>query len=132
MALLNKSQILAADDLVTEDIEVPEWGGTVRIKTLTGEQRDEFESSQVEINKKGQPKQNMANLRARLVSLVVVDDEGKEMFSKYDIPDLGRKSAKALDRVFEKASEMNGFSEEDIAELAEGFGGTPSGVSTTD
>lgn len=132
MALLSKAQILAADDLVTEDLDVPEWGGTVRLCTLTGEQRDEFESSQVEINKKGQPKQNMANLRARLVALVVVDENGNPAFSKYDIPDLGRKSAKALDRVFEKASDMNGFSEEDIQELAEGFGPGPSGASTTD
>lgn len=132
MALLSKAEILKADDLPTEDIEVPEWGGTVRLKTMTGEQRDEFEASQVKINKKGQPEQNMANLRARLVALVIVDEDGKSLFSTYDIADLGRKSSRALDRVYEKAMEMNGFSGEDVEKLKEGFGDAPNEDSTSD
>ncbi|KPI09934.1 hypothetical protein OV450_3425 [Actinobacteria bacterium OV450] len=132
MALLDKNAILKADDLEYEVVEVPEWGGSVRLKTLTGEERDEFEASQVTINKKGRPEQNMANLRARLVALVVVDEAGKTVFSKYDVPDLGRKSSKALDRVFEKASAMNGFSDEDMEKLAQDFGGGPNEGSTSD
>ena len=43
--LLNKEQILNADDLTFEDVEVPEWGGTVRIRCLESTERDEFEQS---------------------------------------------------------------------------------------
>ncbi|MEU8683138.1 MULTISPECIES: hypothetical protein [Streptomyces] len=132
MALLSKDQILKADDLPTDRIPVPEWGGEVLVRTMTGEQRDEFEASQVKINKKGQPEQNLANVRARLVSLVLVDEAGGMLFSAYDIPDLGRKSAKALDRVFEKAQEMNGFSDEDMEKLAQDFSPAPNGDSTSD
>jgi hypothetical protein len=32
---LTADQILAAEDIATDDIEVPEWGGTVRVKGLT-------------------------------------------------------------------------------------------------
>ncbi|MFJ9413040.1 hypothetical protein ACIRPT_02600 [Streptomyces sp. NPDC101227] len=122
MALLSKDQILKADDLKTEPVEVPEWGGEVLVRTLMGEERDKFEADSVTINKKGQPQQNLANMRARLVALCAVNEAGERLFSAYDVPDLGRKSATALDRVFQKAQELNGFTEADIEELAEGFG----------
>ena len=32
MNLLSKTAILAAQDLQTEDVEVPEWGGAVRVR----------------------------------------------------------------------------------------------------
>lgn len=32
MPLLSKTAILAANDLQTKDIEVPEWGGAVRVR----------------------------------------------------------------------------------------------------
>lgn len=132
MALLSKDEILKANDLKTEEVAVPEWGGEVLVRTMTGEERDKFEADSVTFNKKGEAKQNFANTRARLVALVCVNEEGEPLFSGYDIPDLGRKSAVALDRVFEKAQEMNGFTPKDIEELAEGFGPGPSEDSTTD
>ena len=44
MSLLSKAAILAADDLPTIDIAVPEWGGSVRIRALTAGQREELEA----------------------------------------------------------------------------------------
>ena len=32
MTLLSKTAILAAQHLQTEDVEVPEWGGAVRVR----------------------------------------------------------------------------------------------------
>ena len=40
MTLLSKSAILCANDLQTEDVDVPEWGGTVRVRSFTGRERD--------------------------------------------------------------------------------------------
>ena len=50
MTLLSKTAILTANDLQTEDIEVPEWGGAVRVRNFTGRERDAFESSMVRGN----------------------------------------------------------------------------------
>lgn len=136
MGLLSKDQILKADDLKTVDIPVPEWADgeatDVRLRTLTGEERDQFEADSVTFNKKGEAKQNFANTRARLVAMVLINEDGTPQFSAYDIPDLGRKSAVALDRVFMKAQDMNGFTPEDLEKLAEGFEPGPSEDSTTD
>lgn len=131
MALLTRDQILDAQDLPTEDVEVPEWGGTVRVKALTAAQRDEFEASTVE-TRGNKMKQNLANIRARLVSLCIVDEAGDRLFSPQDVKRLGGKSAGAMQRVFNKCSEMNGLSDSDIEELAEGFDETPNGSSPSD
>ena len=118
MTILTRDQILQANDLVTETVEVPEWGGSVFVKSLTGVERDQFEAAIVEL-KGRDTKINMRNARARLVALSVVDEEGKKVFSPNDISLLGAKSAAALQRVFHVAMRLSGTSEEDVRELTE-------------
>ena len=45
MNILSKEAILAADDLPREIVSVPEWGGQVCVRTMTGTDRDAFETS---------------------------------------------------------------------------------------
>lgn len=132
MALLGRDEILGADDLKTKDVPVPEWNGEVRIRTLTGEQRDDYEASMIEMKKDGTPKRNVKNVRARLVALCIVNERGEQVFNPSDIVQLGRKSAAALDRVATACQELNAFSDEDIEELAQGFNSDPSEGSTSD
>ena len=128
--ILSRDDILKADDLKTEDVDVPEWGGVVRIRGLTGTQRDAFEASVVKMN--GTNKQyNLTNLRARFVALCVVDADGKRLFSDQDVKQLGEKSATALERVWTAARKLSGMSEDDVEELAEGFADDQSDGSTS-
>lgn len=121
MALLSRDAILDAKDLSTRDVEVPEWGGTVRIKMLTAEERDKFEASTVTI-KGGTQKMNVENLRARLIVLCVVNEAGERMFTNADVRMLGKKSSAALQRVFNACQELNAVTDDDLEDLAEGFG----------
>lgn len=120
MALLNADSILGADDLPTQDVEVPEWGGTVRVRGLTGAERDKLESSLVE-TKGNSVTQNMDHYRAKIVVLAAIDDKGYPLFEQKHIKKLSAKSAKALDRVAEAASKLSGMSQEDVKELTESF-----------
>lgn len=131
MALLSKDQILSADDLTTEDLEVPEWGGTVRVRMMTGAERDNFEAS-VAQQKGKNVKANLANFRARLVAKCVVGEDNRRLFTDHEAAVLGQKSASALDRVFEAAQRLNRMSDEDVEELTEGFDDAQSEPSTTD
>ena len=114
MALLNRNQILEAQDIKTEIVEVPEWGGEVTVKLLSGTERDQFESSV--IDDKGKFKKD--NIRAKLVLKCVVDEQGKPLFAPADLEALGAKSSVALDRVFAAAQRINRIGKEDIEELA--------------
>jgi hypothetical protein len=41
--VLTKEQILSADDIKTETVLVPEWGGDVIVRGLSGVERDAYE-----------------------------------------------------------------------------------------
>lgn len=132
MALLGKSQILAAEDSVYEDVPVPEWGGEVRIRGLSGIERDRYEKSLVRM-KNGQMEQVIDFATARLVAWAAVDENNSRLFVGEDeVKQLAAKSSVALQRCFNVAARLAGLTESDIAEMTEGFGSAPSESSTSD
>lgn len=130
--LLSREQIIGAEDRPTQDVEVPEWGGTVRVRALSGTERDAYEAGIVQIRGDGSRSFSLANARARLAALSIVDEANERMFSEADVAVLGAKSAAALERVFDVARKLSGLTEEDIEELVEGFESAPADGSTSD
>lgn len=129
--MLSREQILSADDRKTEDVQVPEWGGTVRVRALSGAERDAYEAGLVQLRSDGSRRLTMQNARARLVSLSLCDEQGNRLFSDADVSELGDKSAAALERVFNVASRLSGLSDGDVEEMTETFADAPSGDSTS-
>lgn len=107
--VLSRADIIGADDLKTVRIAVPEWGGDVFVRVMTGMERDEFEDFLIKGKARG--------ARAELAARTLVDEQGQRLFTGDEIEVLGKKSAPALDRVFDAAQRLNGFSERDIKEL---------------
>jgi len=126
MNYLNREQILNADDVDYREVECPEWGGVVLIRSLSGTERDAFEAES--LVQKGKSSQvNLRNVRARLAARCIVSERGgKEIFSPADVVSLGKKSAAALDRVFSAAMELSGLTPADVQELVENFDGAQS------
>ena len=131
MPILDRDAILAASDIQTELVEVPEWGGSVFVKGMTGAERDRFESGIIAFGDKSE-KIDMRDLRAKLCSQTIVNDKGKKLFTAADIKALSNKSAVALQRVFEVAQRLSGLTEADIKELEEGLEDRPFGDSVSD
>lgn len=118
---LSREAILAASDLTTIEVEVPEWNGIVLVRALTGRERDEFEASILERRgKRMEP--NVANIRAKLVVKCCVGEDGQRLFTDQDANALGEHSAAAVNRIYEAASKLSGLTDEDVEDLAENFG----------
>ena len=100
---LNRDAILGAQDLTHEDVTVPEWGGSVRVRMMTGTDRDTLANAFV--GDDGKP--NMSGYRQRLLAATMVDEAGALLFSAADVAAIGAKSAAALDRVFAVADRLN-------------------------
>lgn len=136
MAILTKDQIFSADDIQTEVIPVPEWGGEVMVRGLSGHDRDEWEKSMMipapgKAGKNGRLVQDMTDFRARLVVLCVVDEKGQRLFHDGDVHQLAAKSGAALDRVYGKAAELSGISAQDVEDLTKDFGTEAGGGSSS-
>lgn len=116
---LTKAGILRAEDIIVKVVEVPEWGGgRVRVKALTGTERDAFESSLVVNKGKKSQYTDTRNVRAKLAAMTIVDKDLNAMFDQADVAKLGKKSAAALERVFSTAMELSKITDEDLEELA--------------
>lgn len=118
MQQLSREQILGTDDSNVETVEVPQWGGSVRVRALTGRERDRLEASMIGKNGKADATKGLTNFRARLVAASVVDDNGAPMFTEADIDLLADRSAAALDTIAQAAMRLSGLSSEDVNELA--------------
>jgi hypothetical protein len=130
MGFLTKAAILEADDRKYDTVECPEWGGDVRLRSITGLQRDRYEQSIIE--QRGNDRRvNLANARAKLIILCAVDEDGQLLFTSEDLSALGRKNAAPLDRIFDVCKQLAGMSDNDVEKLTEDFGAPQSDDATS-
>jgi len=113
---LSKDQILNANDLKIEEVQVPEWGGSVFVRGMTGSERDKYEASVTKLRGK-EAQVDMRNMRAKLLVYTVCDESGTPLFSEADIEALGKKSANALQRLWEVAVRLSGISGQEAEEI---------------
>lgn len=104
ITLLDKNAILGAADLPHEDVFVKEWGGTVRVRTMTGIERDEFRAAIASEN--GIP---VGKFSAALLAATLIDENGERLFSVADMEALQKKSASALDAPAAVSMRLNGL-----------------------
>lgn len=121
MEMLTRDAILKAEDLPTEDVAAPEWGGTVRVRTMRGDERDRYDqecSDSRKASKDAGQGDHEANVRARLAAWAIVDADGNRIFTTADVEALGQKSSKVLDRIVDVAVRLNGVGKAEIEDLA--------------
>jgi hypothetical protein len=120
MSFLSKEQIFEADDRVFDVVDCPEWGGKVRISSISVGQRDAYEESLI-VGRGKNRDTNLRNARAKLIVMCAVDESGHRLFTPDDVTRLSRKNAKPADRLFDACRRLVGLSEEDVERLTEDF-----------
>jgi hypothetical protein len=124
---LTREQILSAEDLPTEDVDVPEWGGHILLRVMPGSDREEFEGSVLE----DREDKSTREFRTKLVAFCAVDSAGERLFTIEHVEKLGRKNGKVLDRLADVCLRINGMGKYlNAAEKNSGAG--RAGVSTSD
>lgn len=100
--LLGKEQLLQSPSLATQDVELPEFGGTLRIREWTGADNDAFGKAVDGIKFDGA-------MFAAAVAVSAVDDRGNRLFDMNG--DLTRIAStwpkSALQRVWNAVQSMN-------------------------
>lgn len=88
------------------EVPVPEWGGSVYVRTLSGAERGPFLKLVLKDDADA----------AEVVALVAVDANGNRLFSDDDVAVLREKSFKALDRIISAAMKHNATTNESVEE----------------
>lgn len=113
MGFLSKDDIKQANDVEIRKVEVPEWGGHVFVKSLSGRARSNIEA-------KVQRDTNPGDIRIDIVIGGTCDEDGNVIFTdKDDRKWLQEKNASALHRVAEEILAISGM-KDDAVEEAEG------------
>jgi hypothetical protein len=116
MTALTRESMLAAaaQPRPAETMDVPELGGAVTIRAMSGKERDAFESA---IALERRRHVTTTNVRARLAVACLVDDQGQRLLTDADADALGELRADVLDRICSIAQRLSGFVSADLAEL---------------
>jgi hypothetical protein len=114
MPLLDKVELLRKDELKIEKVFLDDEN-FVYVKEMTGKEYNDFQESSLEMKKdeNGNPVPEMTfdNYGARLATFTVCDKNGNLLFEPEDHIRLGKNmSAKKLNKITNKAQEMNGLS----------------------
>ena len=107
MKKLSRDDILLANDLTDEDVQVPEWGGVVTVRTMTGTQRDAMSAALAG----GDGKADMSKFRSVVLAHTLVGEDGAPLFQAADVDALGGKNGAVLDRLFRVADRLNGLTD---------------------
>jgi hypothetical protein len=112
MAILSRDAILKVNDLKTEKVKVPEWGGEVIVRTLSAFERVRWEESLTESDKT-HPYSGLV----KMLSLCLIDEQGNQIFTSEDVEELGKKSISPLLRIQSVALRLNKVDVSSLEEL---------------
>lgn len=101
---LTKQEILAKNDVSFIEMDVPQWGGVIQFRSLTGDEAIEF----------GQRLENLDTKQEAIIDLFtvsVVDENGDRIFDAGDIRQLRKKSWAVFLKAQTKLLEFNGYNE---------------------
>ena len=125
--MLDAASILSAPDLKPTPVEVPEWGGVVYVRAMTGAERGPHEAESM-TDKAG----HVAGIRQRMAVRCLCDKDGKRLFRDDQAEDLGKKSSAALDRILAAITKANALGEEGVTEAGKSSTGDTSAGSGSD
>ena len=114
MVSLTKDAILGRAAQGPEAVDVPEWGGSVAVRMLTGTERDALFAA---LQRGEDGSTDMHDFRARLVSAAVVGEDGP-MFTHAEVAALDDTQPTAVLRLFTAAQRINKLRPGDLEDVA--------------
>lgn len=109
MAVLSRDQIFSKPDIETDEVDVPEWGGAVRIRSITAAQQKEI--AKIQNNTARSETDRYARGRLQMVVFGCVDKEGSPLFTEDDFAALEERNPGVLNRLSDAIGRISGLSD---------------------
>ena len=121
MMLLSKADVFGVEDLKREVVPVPEWGGDVLVRGATAEEADAYQDSlsrtKMDEDGKTRIEEHYENAKARFIVNCIINEDGTRMFTPAEVEKLGKKSAVAINRIYQVAARLSGTTKRARQEL---------------
>jgi len=123
--LTTADSILQAEDFAYDEVDCPEWGGTVRIRSLSGAQR---------VTLKKAVDAGRDDIDETLCVMAIVDQDGNRILHREQIAELSKKNTAVITRIAMKVLEISGMRDREkaVKDAEKNSGGTPSADSSFD
>ncbi len=114
-----RALIEEAQDSPVEPMEIPEWGGTFYLRTLGGDERDDYENwlAGRGVGRGNGNSRDLVGLRAKWASLCLGDSNGERLFGDDEISILAAKNGMVLERIRAEGMRFNGYSSSEVDEM---------------
>jgi hypothetical protein len=130
-----RDQILAADDIVTEIVKVPEWGVDVEVRSMTGAERTRI----LDLAMADDGEMNLQTVYPEVVIASAFEPpaegaargSGAQIFTPEDREALQQKNAVAVDRLAQVGLRLGGFTQESADAVGKDSSATPEGDSSS-
>jgi len=117
VSFLTEAEILAPRPLPYRDVDVPEWGGTVRIQGLSSAEGDKFLASLQRQN--GQRvERDTSYYCAKLLAVTLVNERGERIVTEGNILRLAEQANAVIMGLAEIAQELSGLKPGSVEEAA--------------
>lgn len=134
MGLLDKTMLLTKEVLETVKVDLGK-DDFVYVRQMTGRERDKFEQTLIKENKnaEGGFEKTLDDFRAKLAVCTICDENGNLLLTPADAATLSQcMSAARLEKIVNKAQELNKITDEDKESLVKNSSGDPVASSPSD
>lgn len=118
MGYLTREQIIQASDLKTVEVPCPEWADgdavAVLVRQPSAGVMEEMGLRVLDYQRTTGTEGVPPEIRTWFVSRIVVDSDGKRLFTDKDVELLREKSLAPIQRIFEAGQELGGITEAEL------------------
>ena len=109
-----RERILGKEDAKTSVVDVPEWGESIRVRSLTAHEQERWWDILDQQAKGNEP---AGGRKASFVMMACLDETGADLFKPEDVAVLGKKHPEAIHRLFAEIQKLSGMASEVQAEI---------------
>lgn len=120
MSAVTREQLLEAArnaKIERDQLHVPEFGGDVWVRGMSGKERDAFEEGLRIRRGRRAGQMDLRNFRSQLAVKVIVNEQGERILNDDDAAIFSRLPSGVLDRIISRCTELSGMSDEEADEL---------------
>jgi hypothetical protein len=125
---LSRAAIDTVEDRPTGEVEVPQWGGWVRIQAMSAKQRSMITGTMMAVDGVDVKVRadEIGSVQLRTVAACLIEEDGSPTYQEHEYDSIGEKNAGAIETIYTALQELSGLGKDAIEDAEKNSETTPS------